>query len=147
MQEFIISAIAYLGLIVGSFLMVLAPEEKKPGMKYFHSIHYILFFFSIILAMIVSERSPLMIIVSIIVGVAYYYMRRHFAYLGYLHYSFLIVFFSSTAYNTLFPIIMFAYGLVVGAYLINLKEKSKSFFKLLPYALSILTTYLFSLVL
>ncbi len=141
----LVSIAAYLGIAAGYVLMLAAPEEKKPGMKYFNMLNYFLFFLSIIFS-IFFRQSIFFIIFIILFSLCFYLLREYQIYIAYLLFSVLFYIFSES-YMHLFSVIIFAYGLSAGAVIFDLKDKKGALFKVLSFAYFILAANLLKLAL
>ena len=120
------SIVSYLGLLVGIILVRVAPEEQKPGKKYFILIKKIIFFLIVAFLLVyykinfIFSLLALLIIGIIIIGKKL--EKSEFAYflLG-------IVFFISSKMADLFiieSVLVFLYGITAASLLLNLKKKN-----------------------
>ena len=107
MEYFLVSVIAYLGLLAGYIILHLAQEEKKPGMKYFKFIENVLFFVSLIV--LVYYNASLIALIAIIFWLLY---RKYSIYIAYLSFAFG---FFVLGGNLIYATIIFGYGLTAGS--------------------------------
>lgn len=130
LNYFLVSVVSYLGIVAGYVLMLAAPEEKKPGMKYFNIICYSLFLLSVFFT-IFFRPTPIFIFLALFFAVVIYYSKKYQIYLTYLFFSIIFYLFSdSYMLFSVFSIIIFTYGLSAGSISIDLKHKKKSLLKI-----------------
>jgi len=128
-NHFLVSIIAYLGLVGGFIILYFAPEEKKPGMKYFTWINYALALFGVLLLNSFLFANYLAIILSVIFLVLGIYFRDKIIYFSYLYFGIgLFLLIGQYGYEA-FAALIFAYGLTAGAILYE--KKWKNFYKVL----------------
>ena len=127
-----ISVIAYLGVLVGYLFLVLAPEEKQPGMKYFSRISSVLALSAAFLAIYLSFRNPIILSLSAIFILLLIFYRKHLIHVSYIFFSVIFCLLSESAIAfSIISIIIFAYGLTSGAIIFDPREKRKSLMKCL----------------
>jgi len=128
---FIVSILAYLGIIIGSIIIIFAPEEKK-GIKYFIGVNYFLFYIALLFVILFSGFNFLIIVLSLIFGILFVIYKTKQIYTAYLNFA-VVFYVSSGSINPFLVIssIVFIYGLSSGAIIMNPKEKKKSFVKAL----------------
>ena len=128
LSYFLASIIAYLGLLVGIILVRMAPEEQKPGKKYFILLEKILFFTLFIPILyyykinIVFSLALLSFIAALILG------NRIKLDKSYLIYFLLgILFYLSTRFIDFFvmeSVLIFLYGIPNASLMFSLKKKN-----------------------
>ena len=143
---FIISVISYLGVVAGFILMLVAPEEKKIGMRYFKLINYLLYVSLILLLIYLGEFNPYLIGLGIIGLVLFFVMKKYYIYIAYLLFSIVLYIFSEQNLEV-FSIIIFAFGLSAGAYVTDLRHKKHSFYRILTLIYFIFITNLLKIIL
>ncbi len=147
LNYFLVSVVCYLGVIAGYILMLVAPEEKKPGMRYFNAVHYSLFIFSVLFVFIFRFQDISFIICGLLALIVFYVLRNYGIYISYLWFSVIFYLFSEFSEFLVFAAIIFAYGLVSGAVICDLKDKRNSLLKVLSLAYFIIIVNLLRLVL
>jgi hypothetical protein len=124
------SVISAIGIIAGNLILIKAPEEKKPGMKYFVIINYFLFLLSAILSMAFAyiNRQNLLFILPIVILISLFFrLKKAQLYFAYLSYSLMLWFFSDNKGQLLiFSAIIFAYGLAAGAIIFEQRNKKET---------------------
>jgi hypothetical protein len=143
---FLISLISYLGVITGFILMLVAPEEKKPGMKYFNFINHLLFFCLIILLVYLGNMSIYLIGLGVLGVILFLFIKKYQIYIAYLFFSFILYLFSEK-FVEIFAVIIFAFGLSAGAYMIDLKNKKQSFYRVILLIYFVVFTNLLKIIL
>ena len=130
LNYFLASIIAYLGLLLGIILIKLAPEEQKPGKKYFILLKKILFF--LILASLLFFYKINLILSIILLSFIIILMLNKKIKLEktYLVYFLLgIIFYSSSKIFNLFiiqSVLIFLYGIPTAS--LSLKLKKRNYF-------------------
>lgn len=120
------SIISYLGLLAGIMLVKMAPEEQKPGKKYFILIKKIIFFLAIAFLLAYYKINLIFSLLALLFAGIIIAGRKlekpEFAYffLG-------IIFFLSSKIMDLFAIesvLVFLYGIPVASLIFNIKKKN-----------------------
>ncbi len=148
---FLIAVISYLGLIAGIILMFVAPEEKKPGLKYFRWISRGIFYFGALLILFFSFNIS-SIIFSIAGIIIFFIIQKKLGdfFLGVFAYGYLpiSIFFGydNIEFLVAFFAVIFAYGLCQGAVICDPKRKKKSLLNGLIYAYFIVLSVVFYLI-
>jgi hypothetical protein len=149
LSYFLGSLAIYLGLLIGVILIKLAPEEQKPGRKYFIIFRKILFFLILIPILfyyninIIYSSALLLFIVALMFGNK---LRLNKSYLVYLLFG--IIFFLSSKFSDLFVIVsalIFLYGIPNASLIFNMKKKNYAdiFVKNLIFFVPIVVFYFF----
>jgi hypothetical protein len=140
---FLVLLAAYLGIVAGYFIMLVAPEEKKPGMKYFNFLSYFIFYLSIAFIILFSYKNPIYLLIVLVLGIIFYLSKRIQLYSAYALFSvFLYLYSVSIPEFLVFSALTFGFGIVSGAIICDLKDKKKSFFKVLYLTVFILISVL-----
>ena len=113
--------VVFLGPFLGAVLMFIAPEEYKPGKKYFLWLRDLMLFLPVLI-MIFYSRLAIILLIALLI--ARRFKKDSFGYviLG-------IVFYLSSGWQDLFLIIgsmIFIYGLAVGTLFTGDKVKDKN---------------------
>ncbi|HJN56513.1 MAG TPA: hypothetical protein QGI22_00950 [Candidatus Woesearchaeota archaeon] len=133
LNYFLASIIAYLGLLLGIFLIKLAPEEQNPGKTYFLLLKKITFFLVIGFMLFFYNINFILLVALLFFIVILMINKKLNLEKSSLTYFFLgIVFFLSSKIINLFvieSILIFFYGIPTASLILNLKEKNyKSIF-------------------
>lgn len=147
LNYFLVSLIAYLGSVAGYIMILFAPEEKKPGMKYFNAINYFLVLLFVLFLIFFNWFNLLVVLGVFLFFVMLYFFRKYGIYLMYLLFSVVFPFLDSQKEVLVFSILIFVYGLVVGAVLIDLKNKKVSLMKVLSLIYFVIISNIFNLIL
>jgi hypothetical protein len=142
---FLISLICYLGVITGYVIMLLAPEEKKQGMKYFRFLLNAIFIFTIILSVYI--RLDLIVILVSILAVIFFYTLEYKIHVSYLLFAILFYLLSDSSLFLVLSLAIFAYGMAAGSYVYDPRYKRKSFFRVIYLIYFLILTNLLKLVL
>lgn len=143
---FFISLLSYLGIFAGYFILMSAPEEKKPGMKYFIGLNYLLFFILAVAAILI-RFDVLISIICLLAAALFILIKKYQLYITYILSAFLLYFFYNSDKFLIFPALIFAYGLVAGAIIFDAKHKKESFLKLFVYSYFPIITILLKIIL
>ena len=125
---FLAAIISYLGLLVGTLLIKMAPEEQKPGRKYFIFLKAVFFFFIIALILFCYSAAiifSLAILVLLFVLMINKKLNLEKSYLVYLFFGF-VFYFSSKIFN-LFIIesaLIFLYGIPASSLIIKPRKNN-----------------------
>ncbi len=117
---FLISLVSYLGLLVGYILMLIAPEEHEPGLKFFKPLGCFVFLSTLSLVLLFSKFALIFVIGSIFALLIYCISKEFKPYVAY--FIFAIIFYVFREYIIIFSVLIFAYGLIAGA-MIQDKQK------------------------
>jgi len=145
LNYFLASIIAYLGLLLGIILIKFAPEEQKPGIKYFILLKKILFFIALVAILFFHKVN--IIFTSILLFFVFILMLNKKINLSKseLVYFFLgILFFFSSRISNLFVIesvIIFLYGIPNASIILKKKNYFDIFLKNLWFFLPIILLY------
>ena len=130
---FIASLISFFGLILGIILIKIAPEEQKPGKKYFILLQNLFFILSVILLLYFLKIDMGIIFLTAIL-LTYFISRikikDYFRKSEFLYFLLAIIFFLSSKNTSLFlteSVIIFLFGMPTGSLLFN--RKKKNYFK------------------
>jgi hypothetical protein len=125
----LILLLSYIGILAGYIILLLAPEEKKPGMKYFYPLNIGLFLVFVVL--MVWAKFEIISVVLALASVLLFFRFKNFQiHTAYIFFGLSYFLLSDNAYFIIFPVLIFMYGLVSGAMLFDLKNKKKAFFTL-----------------
>ena len=130
---FIASLISFFGLILGIILIKIAPEEQKPGEKYFILLQNLFFTLSIVLFLYFLKINIIITFLIAILLTAYFSkikIRDYFRKSEFLYFLLAIIFFLSSKNTSLFlteSVIIFLFGMPTGSLLFN--RKKKNYFK------------------
>ena len=127
---FLTSLIVFFGLIVGMLLIFIAPEEKKPGLKYFFALQCVLISLLVgIFLLFYGNDIYWALLSSVIILLAMVYHRQKMDN-RWLYALFGFIIFWSRIDDALFLLvssILFLYGLASGSLLANNRKKMSSF--------------------
>ena len=130
LSYFLASIISFLGLLVGIILIKLAPEEQKPGKKYFILIKKIILFLIIALFFIYLKINLIILFLLLIITLIMLANKKITLESSLLVYLMLGVFFSlSSKFIDLFIIestLIFLYGIPTASIAIKVKKKNYS---------------------
>ena len=138
---FIISALSYLGVLAGYIILLFAPEEKKPGMRYFNGLLYFTFLLSLILALFFSFNF-FVLFSSLVFLALFLFFKKYQIYLSYIFFAIIFYILSNTDKFIVFAVLIFVYGLIAGAILVDLQNKKNSLFKVFYISYFVLLTNL-----
>ncbi len=128
LNYFLVSIIAYLGLFLGVILIKLAPEEQKPGKKYFILFKKILFFLILASLLFFYEINIIFSVILLVFIFILMFNKKIRLDKAYLIYFLLgIVFYLSSKIFNLFiieSILIFLYGIPNSSLELNLKKKN-----------------------
>lgn len=128
LSYFLASIIAYLGLLVGVILIKLAPEEQKPGKKYFIIIKKIIFLLVLVFYLFFYRFNPTFsIILLAFTFVLMLNKKLKLEKTGLTYFLFGIVFYASSKIPDLFVIesvLIFLYGVPVSSLILKLRKKN-----------------------
>ena len=141
----LISVVSYLGVIAGYILMLVAPEEKKEGMKYFNVIQHFLFLIFVLFAIFFKFSDILFILGGVLALALFYSLKRYQIHVSYLSFSVFFYLFSASTEFLIFSVIIFIYGLAAGSILFDLKDKKTSLLKVFSLAYFIIAANLLRL--
>ena len=133
LNYFLALVITFFGIFLGSLLVLMAPEEQKPGRKYFILFRDILLLLVIFFLLYFNNLSlsfGFIFVFVIVFLLAYFKENSYFVYL-----LFAAVLYLSSKEVSFFIIessLIFLYGLPTGSLLVNYKRK-KSIFKVFYY--------------
>ena len=148
LSYFLAAIISYLGLLVGILLIKMAPEEQKPGRKYFVFLKAVFFFFIIALILFyygVNLIFSLAILVLLFVFMINKKLHLEMSAIVYLLFGF-VFYFSSKIFD-LFIIesaLIFLYGIPASSLIIKPRKGNykEIFIKNLWFFLPVLILYL-----
>jgi len=130
---FIASLISFFGLILGIILVSIAPEEQKPGKKYFILLQNLFFILSVVFLLYFLEIDMGIIFLTAVL-LTYYFSRikikDYFSKSEFLYFLLAIIFFLSSKNTSLFlteSVILFLFGMPTGSLLFD--RKKKNYFK------------------
>jgi len=127
---FIASLISFFGLILGMILIKIAPEEQKPGKKYFILLQNLFFTISIILFLYflkINSGIIFLIAISLIIYLSKIKIKDYFRKSEFLYFLLAIIFFLSSKNTSSFlteSVIIFLFGMPTGSLLFNKKNKN-----------------------
>ena len=122
------SIISYFGLLAGIILVKMAPEEQKPGKKYFILIKKMIFFLIIAFLLAYYKLNfifSLFLLLSLFVLMLTEKMKLEKSALAYFFLG--IVFFISSKMTGLFiieSVLVFLYGIPAASLIFNIKKKN-----------------------
>ena len=128
LSYFLASITTYLGLLVGTILIRMAPEEQKPGKKYFILLKKILFFAILALPLcyfkinIIISLVLLSFVVALMLGNK---LKLDKSYL--IYFLFGILFYLGSIFIDLFvveAVLIFLYGIPNASLILSLKKKN-----------------------
>jgi len=124
--------ISFFGLIFGMILVSIAPEEQKPGRKYFILLQNLFFILSAVFFLIFLELNAIFIFLAVVLLIVYFLKvkvenvkRSQSMYL-----ILAVIFFLSLRSSNLFlieAVLIFLFGMPTGSLLFN--RKKKNYFK------------------
>ena len=120
------SIISYLGLLAGVMLVKMAPEEQKPGRKYFILIKKIIFFLAMAF-LLAYYRINLALSLLALLFVGIIVASRKLEKSEFAYFFLGIAFFLSGKITGLFAIesvLVFLYGIPAGSLIFNIKKKN-----------------------
>lgn len=145
LNYFLASIIAYLGLLLGIILIKFAPEEQKPGIKYFILLKKILFFIALVAILFFHKVN--IIFTSILLFFVFILMlnkKINLSKSGLVYFFLGILFFFSSRISNLFVIesvIIFLYGIPNASIILKKKNYFDIFLKNLWFFLPIILLY------
>jgi hypothetical protein len=140
---FLVLLTVYLGIVAGYVIMLVAPEEKKPGMKYFNFLSYVIFYLSIAIVILFSYKNFIYLLIVLALGIIFFLSKRIQLYFAYIFFSVFLYRYSAFIPQFLvFSALTFGFGIVSGAIIYDLKDKKKSFSKVLYLLVFILFSVL-----
>ena len=124
---FLASIISYLGLLAGVILIKLAPEEQKPGKKYFIFFKMGLFF--LIIALLLSYRVNIVFSLALLIFIIILMLHKklHLEKSASVYFFFGIIFYLSSWNVDLFAlqsVLMFLYGISNSSLIINPRKNN-----------------------
>jgi len=125
---FLASLVSYLGLLLGIILIKLAPEEQKPGKKYFILLKKILFFLVIAFLLFFHKINfifSLLLLIFIIILTLNKKIKLEKS--GFVYFFLGIVFFLSSKIFNLFvieSILIFLYGIPTASLIFKVKKNN-----------------------
>lgn len=145
LNYFLASIIAYLGLLLGIILIKLAPEEQKPGMKYFILLKKILFFIALVAILFFYKVNIIFTTVLLLFVIILMLNKKINLDKSGLVYFFLgILFYLSSKILNLFvieSILIFLYGIPNASLILKKKNYFDIFLKNLWFFLPIILLY------
>ncbi len=127
---FMASLISFFGLILGIILIKIAPEEQKPGKKYFILLQNLFFILSIIFLLYFLKIDAGIIFLTAVLLTVYFSrikIKDHFRKSEFLYFLLAIIFFLSSKNTSLFlteSVIIFLFGMPTGSLLFDRKKKN-----------------------
>jgi hypothetical protein len=127
---FLASLISFLGLVVGIILVLLAPEEQKPGTKYFIFLQNLLFISAIALFLFFSGVNALFVFLAVVLFVAGVFKiktKNYFKKTEIMYAVLAFVFFLSLMHINLFiieSVLIFLFGMPSGSLLFQRRKKN-----------------------
>ena len=146
LSYFLASIIAYLGLLLGVILIKLAPEEQRPGKRYFILFKGILFFLIIAFLLIFYKVNIILttiLLIFIIILMLNKKMKLEKSWLVYFLLG--IVFFLSNKSFNLFiieSVLIFLYGIPNASFILKKKNYFDIFVKNLWFFVPIILFYI-----
>lgn len=148
LSYFLASITAYLGLLVGLILIKMAPEEQKPGKRYFILLKKILFFAILALPLyyfkinILFSLGWLSFVAALMLGNKLKLDKSYFIY-----FLFGILFYLGSIFIDLFvveAVLIFLYGIPNASLMLSLKKKNYNevLIKNLPFFVPVAILYL-----
>ena len=145
LNYFLASIIAYLGLLLGIILIKLAPEEQKPGMKYFILLKKLLFFVALVAILFFYKVNIIFTTVLLLFVIILMLNKKINLNKSGLVYFFLgILFYLSSKILNLFVIesvLIFLYGIPNASLILKKKNYFDIFVKNLWFFLPIILLY------
>jgi|TARA_B100001964_G_C14209422_1_gene589760 hypothetical protein len=145
LSYFLASIIAYLGLIVGIILIKLAPEEQKPGKKYFILIKKIIFLLVMAFYLFFYRFNPtLSVIFLAITFVLMMNKKLKLEKTGLTYFLFGIVFYASSKIPDLFvmeSVLIFLYGIPAASLILKKKNYYGIFLKNFWFFIPVILLY------
>ena len=126
--------ITFFGIFLGSLLVLMAPEEQKPGKKYFIWFRDILLLLVVFFLLYFNNLSLSFGFVFVLIVISLLVYFKGNSYIVYL--LFAAVLYLSSKEISFFIIeasLIFLYGLPTGSLLMDYKRKKKSFLKIFYY--------------
>ncbi len=147
LSYFLASLTAYLGLLVGIILIRMAPEEQKPGKRYFILLKKILFLAVLAFSLyyfkinLILSLGLLSIVAGLMISNKFELSKSYFVY-----FLFGIIFSLSVKFTGLFileSVLIFLYGMPNASLTLNLKKKNyyEIFVKNLLFFIPIIALY------
>jgi hypothetical protein len=128
LSYFLASIIAYLGLLLGVILIKLAPEEQKPGKRYFIILKKTIFLLVLIFYLFFYRFNPtLSIILLAITFILMLNKKLKLEKTSLTYFFFGAVFYASSKIPDLFvieSILIFLYGIPASSLILQLKKKN-----------------------
>jgi hypothetical protein len=145
LSYFLASIIAYLGLIVGIILIKLAPEEQKPGKKYFILIKKIIFLLVMAFYLFFYRFNPtLSVIFLAITFVLMMNKKLKLEKTGLTYFLFVFVFYASSKIPDLFvmeSVLIFLYGIPAASLILKKKNYYGIFLKNFWFFIPVILLY------
>lgn len=134
---FLASLVSFFGLILGIILVSIAPEEQKPGKKYFIPLQNLFFILSVFFFLYFLKIN-IYIIFLIAILLAIYFLKikvkDNLRKSEFLYFLLAIIFFLSSKNTSMFlteSVVIFLFGMPTGSLLFNKTKKNyfRVFFK------------------
>ena len=120
------SIISYLGLLAGAILIKIAPEEQKPGKKYFILIKKIIFFLAIAFLLVYYKINLIFSLLALLFAGIIVASRKLEKY-EFAYFFLGIIFFLGSKITGLFiieSVLVFLYGIPAASLAFNAKKKN-----------------------
>lgn len=106
---FLLSLFSIIGLLIGIILILLAPEEQRPGKKYFQLIQNVIFALILLVFLFYIKLSLIYLVLLLISLIILYFLlltkvKDKFRTVNYVYFILAFIFFFSFQYNLLFLI-------------------------------------------
>ena len=130
LNYFLASVVAYLGLLLGIILIKIAPEEQKPGKKYFIFLKKAIFLLVLIFYLFFYNFNPaLSLILLVFTLILMLNKKLKLEKTGLTYFFFGLVFYLSSIILNLFvieSILIFFYGIPTASLIFKVKKKNYS---------------------
>ncbi len=127
---FLASLISFFGLILGMILVSIAPEEQKPGRKYFIFLQNLFFVLSLVFFLVFLKVNIFLVFLLIILSIFYFSkakIKDYFKKSGLIYAVLAFTFFLSSKDTNLFLIgalFIILFGMATGSLLLDRRKKN-----------------------
>lgn len=127
---FLASLISFFGLILGIILILIAPEEQKPGKKYFVFLQNLFFVLAVFFLLYFFKINIFLNLLAVILLAVYFFkikIKDNFKKSQMMYFLLAVIFFFSLKDLNLVLIesaIIFLFGMLTGSLLFNRKKKN-----------------------
>lgn len=146
LNYFLAAIVAYLGLLLGIFLIKIAPEEQKPGKKYFIFLKKAIFLLILVFYLFFYNFNPaLSVILLVFTLILMLNKKLKLEKTGITYFFFGLVFYLSSRVLNLFiieTVLIFLYGMAVSSLTLKKKNYSEIFFKNLWFFIPVLLYFI-----